>query len=155
MAVATMRVPTVFTAVDRFSDVVSRMTGGVNKFSKTASSAVSRVDNKINGMWNSMNSISQFAIGGGIGGLFYYAGQDILEYEKKLASLGAVTGTAVGSMNNQIETLGKQTRRSVIDIAGSFEIVGSKMSQYLDKPEALKEITKASILMAEASRMEF
>ena len=36
MAIATMRVPTVFTAVDRFSDVVSKMSGGVNKFSKTA-----------------------------------------------------------------------------------------------------------------------
>jgi TP901 family phage tail tape measure protein len=154
MAIATMRVPTIFTAVDRFSDVVSRMSGGVNKFSKTASSAVSRVDNKINGMWSSMNSISQLAIGGGVGGLFYYAGQDIMEYEKKLASLAAVTGTVFGSMNSQIETLGKETGRSVIDIAGSFEIVGSKMSQYLNNPEALKSITKASVLMADASRME-
>jgi TP901 family phage tail tape measure protein len=154
MAVATMRVPTIFTAVDRFSDVVSRMSGGVNKFSKTASSAVGRVDNKINGMWSSMNSISQLAIGGGVGGLFYYAGQDILEYEKKLASLGAVTGTVVGSMNKQIEGLGKETGRSVVDITESFEIVGSKMSQYLNNPEALKSITKASILMADAARME-
>lgn len=154
MSVATMKVPTIFTAVDKFSDVVSRMTGGVNKFSKTASSAVSRVDNKINGMWSSMNNMSQLAIGGGLGGLFYYAGKDVMEYEKKIASLAAVTGTAVGAMNKQIEGLGKETRRSVIDIAGSFEIVGSKMSQYLDNPEALKKITKASILMADASRME-
>jgi len=58
------------------------------------------------------------------------------------------------TLNHQIESLGKETKRSVIDIAKSFEIVGSKMSQYLDKPDELKSITKASILMADASKME-
>lgn len=149
-----MRVPTIFTAVDKFSDVVSRMTAGTTKFSKTASSAVMRVDNKVNGLWSSMNNMSQLAIGGGLGGLFYYAGKDIMDYEVKINSLAAVTGTKVGAMNKQIDSLGKETGRSVIDIAKSFEIVGSKMSQYLDKPDELKSITKASILMADASRME-
>jgi TP901 family phage tail tape measure protein len=154
MAIATMKVPTVFTAVDRFSDVVSRMTGGVNKFSKTASSAVNRVDNKINRMWDSMNGMSQLAIGGGIGGLFYYAGKDIKDYEVKINSLAAVTGTKIGSMNEQIEALGKRTKMSVIDVAGAFEIVGSKMSQYLQDPKALQSITDASITLSRAARME-
>lgn len=154
MAIATMRVPTLFTAVDRFSDVVSKMTNKTTAFGKTAGSAISRVDHKINGLWGSMNSMSQLAIGGGIGGLFYYAGKDVMDYETKIASLAAVTGTKIGSMNKQIESLGKETKRSVIDIAGSFEIVGSKMSQYLKNPEALKQITKESILLAEASRMK-
>jgi TP901 family phage tail tape measure protein len=154
MAIAAMRVPTVFTAIDRFSNVVSQMTSGVSKFSKTSSSAISRVDNRINGMWGSMNGISQLAVGGGFGSLFYYAGKDIMDYEAKIASLAAVTGTQIGSMNNYIESLGKETKRSVIDIAGSFEIVGSKMERYLKNPEALKQITRESILLAEASRMK-
>lgn len=154
MAVATMRVPTIFTAVDKFSDVVSRMTAGTTKFSKTASSAVMRVDNKVNGLWNSMNNMSQLAIGGGLGGLFYYAGKDIKDFEVKIASLSAVTGTKIGSMNSQIESLGKSAKMSVIDVAGAFEIVGSKMSQYLDNPEALKSITDASITLSRAARME-
>ena len=154
MAIATMRVPTVFTAVDKFSHVVSKMTGSVNSFSKTAYSAVSRVDHKVNGIWSSMNGLTQLAVAGGLGGLFYSAGKDIANYETKIASLAAVTGTKIGAMNKEIESLGKETKRSVIDIAGSFEIVGSKMSQYLKNPEALKQITKESILLSQASRME-
>lgn len=154
MAVAQMRVPTIFTAVDKFSDVVSKMTNKTAHFSRSASSAINRVDHRLNNMWGSMNNISQLAIGGGVGGLFYYAGKDVMEYEKKIASLAAVTGTKIGSMNSQIQSLGKETKRSVIDIAGAFEIVGSKMSEYLDKPEQLKQITSASIMLANASRME-
>jgi len=154
MAVATMRVPTVFLAIDKFSDVVSKMTNKTAHFSKSASSAINRVDHRLNNMWGSMNNISQLAIGGGVGGLFYYAGKDVMDYEKKIASLAAVTGTKIGSMNSQIQSLGKETKRSVIDIAGAFEIVGSKMSEYLDKPDALKQITSASITLANASRME-
>lgn len=154
MAVATMRVPTVFTAVDKFSDVVTKMSSNVNRFSKNTHSAVSRVDNRLNRMWGSMNNISQLAIGGGVGGLFYYAGKDIKDYEVKIASLAAVTGTKIGAMNSQIESLGKKTKISVIDITGAFEIVGSKMSQYLDNPDALKSITDASITLSRAARME-
>lgn len=153
MAVATMRVPTVFTAIDRFSDVVSKMGAGVNRFGKHTTSALSRVDHKLNNVFNSMNSLSQLAIGGGVGGLFYYAGKDILEYEKAQASLAAVTGTAMGSMKKDIESLGNETKRSVIDISKSFENIGSKMSEYLKNPTALREIAKQSILMSNASRM--
>ena len=154
MAVATMRVPTVFTAVDRFSDVVSKMTRKTTAFGKVGSSAISRMDHRLNNMWGSMNNISQLAIGGGVGGLFYYAGKDVMDYETKIASLAAVTGTKIGAMNSQIEDLGKRTKMSVIDVAGAFEIVGSKMSQYLDNPDALKKVTDASITMSRAARME-
>lgn len=153
MAVAQMRVPTIFTAVDKFSDVVSRMTSKTAHFSKSTVGAINRVDHKLNNMWGSMNNISQLAIGGGVGGLFYYAGKDVMDYETAIHSLGAVTGTVVGSMNKDIESLGKETGRSVIDIAKSFENIGSKMSEHLKNPEALREIAKQGILMANASGM--
>jgi TP901 family phage tail tape measure protein len=130
------------------------MSGGVTKFSNTTASAVQRMDHKINGVFNSLNGMSQLAVGGGLSMLFYQGGKDIMDYETKLASLAAVTGTEIGAMNKQIESLGKTTGRSVIDIAGAFEIVGSKMSEYLDNPDALKKITDGSILLANASRME-
>jgi len=150
MGIAAMKVPTVFTAQDRFSSVLSTMT----KNTRTFGAGMNRLDNRINNSFSSLNRFSQLAIAGGAGALFYKAGQDIVDYEVKINSLAAVTGTKIGSMNKQIESLGKKTSRSVIDIAGSFEIVGSKMSQYLDNPVALQKITDSSILMAEAARME-
>lgn len=149
-----MRVPTIFTAVDRFSDVVDKMTTKTSRFATANASAFNRVDRRLNSLWSSMNNLSQLALGGGIASLFYYAGKDVMDYETAIHSLSAVTGTKVGAMNKQIEDLAKTSQRSAIDVAKSFEIVGSKMSEYLDKPDALKEITKNSILMAEAARME-
>lgn len=150
MALAAMRVPTIFTAQDKFSAVINTMTKNTRGFA----AGMSRLDNRVNSSFNSMSRFSQMAFGLGAGAVFLKAGNDIIEYEKKINSLAAVTGTAIGSMTQQIEALGKETSRSVIDIAGSFEIVGSKMSEYLDNPDALKKITGASILMAEAARME-
>jgi TP901 family phage tail tape measure protein len=154
MAVSAMKVPTIFTAVDRFSHVVSKMSGGVTKFSNTTASAVQRMDHKINGVFNSLNGMSQLAVGGGLSMLFYQGGKDIMDYETAIASLGAVTGTTVGSMNKQIEGLARESGRSAIDIAKSFENIGSKMSEYLKNPQALSNISRASILLAEASRMD-
>lgn len=150
MRLAAMKVPTIFTAQDRFSSVINTMAKNTNTFS----SGITRMNNRINNQFNSLNRFSQLAIAGGAGSLFFKAGQDVIDYETKINSLAAVTGTVVGSMNKQIQDLGKKTSRSVIDIAGSFEIVGSKMSQYLDNPIALQKVTDASILMAEAARME-
>lgn len=149
MAIAAMRVPTIFTAVDRFSDVVTKMTMRTSAFGKTAEAAAMRTSRGFNRVGTNMLTAG-VGMAVGIG----YAVNEAVKYEAAVASLAAVTGTSVGSMNKQIEGLGLETKRSVIDIAKSFEIVGSKMSQYLDKPEALKGITKASILMADAARME-
>lgn len=149
MALQAMTVPTVFTAKDRFSSVINTMTKSTNGFV----SGIKRIDQRVNNSFNSMNRFSQLAIGAGAGALFYKAGEDVIAYEKAIASLGAVTGTVVGSMSKDIESLGKETKRSVIDIAGSFENIGSKMSEYLKNPTALREIAKQSILMADASRM--
>lgn len=150
MSLAAMRVPTVFTAQDKFSSVINTMTKNTNTFA----SGVGRLNNRINNEMTSMTRVAKYAAVGVGASLFYKASQDVIDYEVKINSLAAVTGTVVGAMNKQIEDLGRKTSRSVIDIAGSFEIVGSKMSQYLDKPVALQRITNASILMSEAARME-
>jgi TP901 family phage tail tape measure protein len=149
MAIAALRVPTVFTAIDRFSDVVTRMTAKTSAFGASAEAAAMRTSRSFNRAGTNMLTAG-VGMAVGIG----YAVNEAVKYEAAIASLAAVTGTSVGAMNQQIESLGKETKRSVIDIAKSFEIVGSKMSQYLDKPESLKAITKASILMADASKME-
>jgi len=149
MALAAMRVPTVFTAKDKFSSVINTMT----RNTRTFATGVSRLNSQINNEMASINRMAKYAAIAGGTMLFYKAGEDIIAYEKAIASLGAVTGTVVGSMNKDIESLGKETKRSVIDIAGSFENIGSKMSEYLKNPTALREIAKQSILLADASRM--
>jgi TP901 family phage tail tape measure protein len=149
MATSSMTVPTTFTAIDKFSHVVAGMTNGTKAF--TAS--MGRINQRVNSAFNSLDRFSQVALGAGVGSLFYKAGDDVIQYEKAIASLAAVTGTKVGSMTKDIESLGKEPGHSVIEITKGFEQVGSKMSEYLSNPTALKAISKQGILMAEASRM--
>lgn len=151
---STIKIPTEFTAVDKFSSVVSKMTAGVSNFSKSTASAVQRVNTKVNGMFNSLDSISQLAIGGGISAGFLMAGKSVMDYEDALASLEAVTGEKSSKFRSQIESIAKSTNKSAIDVAGSFEIIGSAMSQYLSDPKALGEISEAGIILSKAAKME-
>ena len=143
-----MKVPTIFTAVDRFSHVVDRMSKSASAFGATAQGSAMRASRQLSSMGTSMLTAG-VVMGAGIG----YAMDEAMKYEAAIISLAAVTGTRVGSMTKDIEALGLETKRSVIDIAKSFENIGSKMSEYLKDPTALREIAKQSILMADASRM--
>lgn len=150
----TIRVPAIFTAVDNFSSVVKTMTTGVSNFSIATTSAVQRVNTRVNKLWSSMDNISQIALGGGISAGFLAAGKAVMDYEDALASLEAVTGQSSSKFRNQIESIAKSSKKSAIDVAKSFEVVGSAMSQYLDNPKALGQITNAGITFSKASRME-
>lgn len=151
---STMRIPTEFTAIDKFSSVVQKMTVGMTGFSKASASAVQRVNSKVNGMFNSLDSLSQVAIGGGISAGFLMAGKSVMDYEDALASLEAVTGEKASKFKAQIESIAKTTGKSAIDVAGSFEIIGSAMSQYLSDPKALGQISEAGITLSKAAKMD-
>lgn len=151
---STLRVPTEFTAVDKFTSVVAKMTAGVSNFSKASASAVTRVNTKVNGLWNSMDNLSQLALGGGIVAGFGMAGKAVMNYEDALASLEAVTGESASKFKSQIESIAKNTNKSAIEVAGSFEIIGSAMSQYLSDPKALGQISNAGITLSKAAKMD-
>ena len=149
MALSAMVVPTTFTARDRFSSVVNAMSRNAQSFG----AGINRMNTRINNQMSALTRTAGYAAMAGGTALLYKAGEDLIQHEKAVASLGAVTGTVVGSMNKDIESLGKETNRSVIDITKGFELIGSKMSQYLKDPKALREVAKQGILMADASRM--
>lgn len=90
----------------------------------------------------------------GVTSLFSFGVQSILDYEKALASLEAVTGQSSKLFQSQIEAIASTSKKSAIDVAKSFEVVGSAMSQYLDNPKALGQITEAGITLSKASKME-
>jgi TP901 family phage tail tape measure protein len=77
-----------------------------------------------------------------------------MDYEVALHSLQAVTGASYKLFQGQIESIAKKTNKSAIDVAGSFEVIGSAMSQYLQNPKALGQISEAGITLAKASRQE-
>ena len=80
MSAAAIRVPAEFTAVDKFTSVVKKMTAGVSRFTKDGISAMERFDSIINRSISGMNKISKLAVGLGIGALFTQAIQGNIKF---------------------------------------------------------------------------
>ena len=159
---ATMQVPTIFTAVDKVSSIVKSMGKNVQGFTnklQTGVSAGNRLFKKLTPSIGEagkqlLNFVSAASIVSGVFAGASFGVQSIMDYEVALHSLEAVTGVSSEKMKGQIESIAFKTKKSAIDVASSFETIGSAMSQYLDNPKALGQITEAGITLAKASRQE-
>ena len=150
-------IPSIFTAVDKMSGplgIINRNTQKLNQNLKNADKSLGRI---APGFQNAANAIVNFATASGgimLGGL---AAKSIMDYDTALKSLQAVTGVNNAQMDvfkSQIKNTAQISKASAIDVAKSYEIVGSAMSQYLSNPVALGQITEAGITLARASRQE-
>ena len=108
---ATIKIPTTFTAIDKFSNVVSKMTKNVRGFGNQGVAAVKRFDTRITKSFKKIGRLSQIALGVGLSTLFLSAAQNNIAYEDSLASVSAITG-AVGDDLIQLEQLSKKTAKS-------------------------------------------
>ena len=154
---ATIKVPTVFTAEDKFTGVVRRMTSGVKSFSRSSIAAVQRFDQKITNTFSKMNRFAQIGLGLGVAGLFTLAGQANLQYGDSLASVSAITG-AVGEDLVRLEEISKATAKSTYksgaDVLKAYELIGSAKPELLENIDALDGVTQAAITLSKASRMD-
>jgi len=150
-----------FSAVDKFSGVLSKMEERNRKFAASSSNAFKKVEQDANRLKGSLGGISgqlKSMVGiASIATLAYMAGDAIVKFDDSMASLSAVTGVsgkALENMQGQVLDLATKSKMSASEIANGFQTVGSAMSQYLSDPKALGQITEAGVLLAKASRMQ-
>lgn len=153
----TIKVPTVFTAVDKMTAVVDGMTKSVKQFTQKSSSYVQRFDQKISGAFNRLNKYAQIGIGVGLAGAFTLAAQANLKYEDSLASVSAITG-ASGKDLARLERVSmdtaKATYKSGTEVLKAYELIGSAKPELLNNIDALDGVTKSAITLSKASRMD-
>jgi len=154
---ASIKIPTIFTAEDKFSSVVMRMTKGVTKFSRNTGAAVTRLDQKITSSFKRIGRFAQIGLGIGLAGIFSMAGQANLKYEDSLASVSAITG-ATGKDLELLEKISKSTAKETFSsgtaVLKAYELIGSAKPELLANVDALDAVTKSAILLSKASRME-
>ena len=126
MAVATMKVPTIFYAVDRFSDVVSKMTRKTAAFGETAQAAAMRTSRTLNSAGTNMLSAG-VGMAVGIG----YAVNEAVKFEKAMANVD----TTIDSFPGQIKAMGN----SVLEMAKTMPVPISELT------EALYDVVSAGI----------
>lgn len=156
-------IPSVFTVVDKFTAPVRKMTAGVSKFAAKAEVGIARADRAFRKLTPSLGAASkqflQFAsaaaiTAGIIAGINFTVGA-IKDYETALASAQAITGASneeFALFRKQIQLVAKDTKKSAVEVATAFELVGSAQPELLKNAEALAAVTKASITLSKASR---
>jgi len=154
---STIKIPTEFTAVDKFSSVVSKMTAGVSNFSKSTASAVQRVNTKVNGMFDSMDKVSQLALGAGFAGMFALAVQNNIEYNDSLASISAITG-AVGKDLADLEKQAMKTAKSQnmlgADVFKAYELIASAKPELLKNTKLLDQVANSTTRLSKSAKMD-
>lgn len=162
---ATFTIPTIFTAVDKFSSPVHKMAMTMESFSTKANATIARSERLFRKLTPAISEASKqmlsmvgtAAIVGSALALGTSSIKSIMDYETAIQSLQAVTGVSNNELvffKSEISDVATSSRKSAIDVAKSFEVIGSAMSQYLSDPKALRSISEAGITLSKASRME-
>lgn len=163
---APLTIPTIFTAVDRISAVVSAMGKNVNTFASKAASNVGKFSNKLNSLIPGYNAVKKALLGyigaavlasALIGGLVF-SGKSLIEYEKNVSSLHGIlnnlTDAGFKPFQKEIDRVAKSTRYSAVDVAASFSKIAELNIALASTPESLGAVSSAAIVLSRASRME-
>ena len=120
---STIRVPTIFTATDNFTSVVSKMTAGVSNFSKASESAAQRFSRKMKSASNDM-ALAGTAIVAPLG----IAINSAVKFEDKMADVAKTTGLTTEESDKygkSILELSKKTRTSISQLQDIGVVAGT------------------------------
>lgn len=152
-----IKVPTVFTAVDKMSAVVNGMTRNVKQFTNKSTAYVDRFDRKVSATFDRLGRFAQIGLGVGLAGMFTMAANANIQFEDSLASVSAITG-ATGKDLVHLEKLSmstaKATYKSGSDVLKAYELIGSAKPELLQNADALDSVTRSAITLSKAARMD-
>lgn len=160
---APLKISTIFSAMDKFSAPLRAMANSSSSFADRIEATTARAERGFRRLSGGLISetgkqflqfASTAAVAAGIVSGVMFSGQSIKDYEVAMASLEAVTGVASESFKKDIFEVANAARISSIEVAKSFEVVGSAMSQYLSDPTALRQITEAGVTLSKAAKMD-
>ncbi len=112
MGVATMRVPTIFTAVDRFSQVVDKMTRKTTMFGEAAGAAAMRTSSKFNSAGTTMLTAGTI-MGGGIG----IAVNEAMKFEKAMSNVSTTIDSTPAIMKSMSDEVLKMSKKIPIPLS--------------------------------------
>ena len=156
-----LTIPTTFKAIDETTSVTKQMRKGLAGFAQEAETVAARSQRAFRKLTpvlgHATKQLLSYASAGAVLTGIGYSVKAVTDYEVAIQSLQAVTGVSGSEMvgfKNEIEEVAKTSRKSSIDVAKSFETIGSNMSEYLGDPKGLRQITEAGITLSKAARTE-
>jgi len=156
---ATLTVPTVFTAVDRFSAVVRNMGRSLKNFTKNTGSNFLRFNQRFNQFFKLddakrqlLSYASTAAVVGGIVSGIVFSGKSMIDYEKNIAQLHMilddVSTKGFTKFQKQVDKVAKDLQYSSVDVASSFAKIAELNYSLAETPESLAQVSKSAITLS-------
>lgn len=159
-------IPTIFTAVNKFSQPVGGMANDASQAANKIAASFNKVDASINKTFSVFSSaqkellqtVGAVAIGNKIADLVSSSADAIVEYESSIAQFR----TIVSELNDadfapfkaEIDAVAKDTKRSSIAVAQSFEMIAGLNADFAKTADGLGQVSTASIVLSKASKAE-
>ena len=160
---AALTVPTIFTAIDKFSAPLRAMTQATQSFASKAEVAVARADRAFNkltpaisgAMKEFLSFASVAAISGAVIAGVAFSTKSIMDYEDAVASFRTIVSDATDNefqaFKAQIADVAKATNRSTIEVANSFQNIAGLNAEFAKTAEGLGAVSQAAITLSKAS----
>src|SRR5258706_656868 len=125
----TFVIPSIFTAIDKFTAPVEKMDRSMGAFGEQAESAQSRVDRRFRKIGDAAQNVAKksFIIGAAVAAPLVLMANSAVKFEDKLADVGKTTGlegVALKKFGDEILDMSTKTRTSIDDLAKIAEIGG-------------------------------
>ena len=143
------------TDTSQWNTGLAQASQSINKFRSECLSA----NNVVGGMTRSVMSMASSFVGpaAAVGALTTAIKNNVetaTVFEKSLSELSSLTGmsgAALDNLKNKAIELGGSTTQSASQVVDAFKLIGSQKPELLSNANALNNVTKAAITLAEAS----
>ena len=134
---------------------VKTTTKNFNELNTTVTKGSKQMTGSLNTMSKSLVKVGA-ALGGALAikAVVTRAIKSIVEFDKAIASLSAITGVTgkgLDDLKKRVFDVARETKKSATEIAAAFELVGSKAPKLLENSAALAAVTKEAITLSKAS----
>jgi TP901 family phage tail tape measure protein len=126
---ATFKIPSVFTAIDKFSTPVKGMVKSVTSFVRRSAEEVAAYERKLRGIGNAAKDVAKKAavVGAVVAAPLIVAANDAIDFEDKLADVAKTTGLsgkALEQFGGDILNMSGDTRSTIDELVKIGEIGG-------------------------------
>lgn len=159
-------VPTIFTAVDKYSGVLGGMGSATQKFNDRVETLNSKSERLFKKMTPALSDVSkQFlgmasaaAVAAGVIATARFSVDSIMNYEDALQSFRTIVSDLsdkdFAKFEGAIGDVATKTKKSTIEVAQAFEKIAGLNSTFADTTEGISAVTAAAITLSKASRDE-
>jgi TP901 family phage tail tape measure protein len=153
--------PSIYTAIDKLTGPNAKMAASVQAFADKAQAASARMERGYRRMPSLVSDTTKellsFANSAALVGGALLTVKSIMDYETEMANLKALTGKTGAEFlvfQSKIKGVAEETSSSAVQVTKAFTAIANNSPALAENANALASVTKSSILLAQAARME-